>query len=77
MGGVLVTRHAIERWQERVHPCSPDDAETEIRAHETAIRKAAEFGASTVKLPSKHRLILKGLRVVTVLPQGRFCLSAA
>ena len=41
------------------------------RTHETAIRKAAEFGADIVKLPSKHRLILKGLRVVTVLPQGR------
>lgn len=40
--------------------------------HETAIRKAAEFGAKSIKLPSRHRLILSGLRVVTVLPQGRF-----
>ena len=69
-GKVRVTQHAAERWQERVHAC--DDPQREILIHETAIRKAAAFGAKSIKLPSRHRLILKGLRVVTVLPQGRF-----
>jgi hypothetical protein len=76
-GNVVVTRHAAERWAERVthnrgEPNSIVAAETAIKTHETAIRKAAEFGAHSVKLPSKHRLIIAGLRVVTVLPQGRF-----
>lgn len=66
-----VTRHAAERWSERVHPCSIDEAIDEIREHSKAIMKAAEFGCTSVKLPSNHRLVLKGKMVLTVLPRGR------
>ena len=69
-GSIHVTQHAADRWIERV--CACDNPVGQILNHETAIRKAAEFGAKSVKLPSRHRLILKGLRVVTVLPEGRF-----
>jgi hypothetical protein len=67
----IVTRHAAERWSERVHECSIDEAIDEIRAHSPIILKAAQFGATCVKLPSNHRLVLKGRRVLTVLPYGR------
>ena len=70
LGKVRVTDHACERWQQRVNNCA--DPRSEILVHETAIRKAAEFGAKSVKLASRHRLIIRGLRVVTVLPEGRF-----
>jgi hypothetical protein len=72
MGGVVVTQHAAQRWSERVRPCSRDEAVAEIASHEKAIQAAAEFGAHAVKLPSRHRLVLDGVRVVTVLPEGRF-----
>lgn len=76
MGGVTVTRHAAERFIERVHACSLAEATAAIHSHDKAILAAAEFGARTVKLASKHRLILKGKRVLTVLPVGRFCSRA-
>jgi hypothetical protein len=72
MGGVIVTRHAAERYSERVHACSPAEATAAIHSHDKAILAAAGFGACTVKLASKHRLVLKGRRVITVLPMGRF-----
>lgn len=68
---ILVTAHAAQRWSERVHPCSRQTAVDEIRSHAAAIHVAAEFGARSVKLASRHRLILKGLTVVTVLSEGR------
>jgi hypothetical protein len=52
--------------------CSPAEATAAILSHSKIIRVAAEFGARTVKLASKHRLVLEGLNVVTVLPEGRF-----
>jgi hypothetical protein len=72
-----VTRHAAERYAERVacnrgEPNSIRDAIAAIESHEAAVRAAAAFGACAVKLPSKHRLILKGETVITVLPEGRF-----
>jgi hypothetical protein len=74
MGGnqIIVTPHACQRWNERVHPCSQSEAKAEIMAHSKAIRAAADFGCEAIKLPSRHRLVLDGTVVVTVLPQGRF-----
>lgn len=70
--GVHVTRHAVKRFTERVAACSPAEAVAAILSHEKAILSAAEFGARTVKLASKHRLILNGTTVTTVLPARRF-----
>lgn len=76
MGGeqsaVVVTHHAMRRWAERVHQCSLTEARDEILAHAPVIRQAAAFGAPTVRLGSRHRLVLEGLTVVTVLPPTRF-----
>lgn len=70
MIGVRVTRHALKRWRERVHPCSYAQAKAEILEHSAAITTAAIFGADTIKLGSKHRLKLRGSTVLTVLPLG-------
>jgi hypothetical protein len=70
-GTVVVTRHAAERFAERVSPCSLTEAEEQIHSHDAIIRKAASFGARSVKLGSNHRLILSGLTVVTVYPAKR------
>lgn len=70
MGGVRITRHALRRWRERVHPCTYREATAEIMAHATAIETAAAFGADTVKLGTNHRLKLAGATVLTVLPHG-------
>jgi hypothetical protein len=64
-----VTRHAAERWIERVNPCATlDQAKAEIRRHERAIVLAASIGCRVVRLSHRHRLILDGENVVTVLP---------
>jgi hypothetical protein len=75
MGGeqpIVVTRHAAQRWRERVRPCSNAQAKVDILAHATAIRAAASFGSSTVRLASRARIILDGLKVVTIYPPARF-----
>lgn len=72
MGGVKVTKHALKRWRERVSPCTDKQARAAILSHSSAIEKAAMFGAGTVRLGTRHRLILEGLTVVTVLGAARF-----
>lgn len=72
MGGVRVTKHAVKRWRERVSPCTYRQAREAILAHSPAIMAAAEFGADTVRLGTRHRLILQGATVVTVLGAARF-----
>lgn len=74
MGGepIIVTKHAAKRWRERVRPCTAAQARTDILTHATAIRSAASIGADIVRLGSRHRLVLQGLTVVTVLGPTRF-----
>lgn len=72
MGGVRVTKHAAMRWRERVQPCSYAEARAAILAHSPAITAAAAFGASHVRLATRHRLVLEGATVVTVLSPSRF-----
>jgi hypothetical protein len=67
MTGVTVTEHAISRYCERIEPCSREIAKQRILASAPAIIAAAQFGATVVKLPGSTRLVLDGLRVVTVL----------
>lgn len=73
---IHVTRHACQRYVERVQPgLSEEAASAAIRAHEAAIAKAAAFGCPTVILPGKVRLVLEGRSVVTVLGRGQICRS--
>lgn len=61
-----ISRHAIERYQERVENI-PDD-EVRLRIDTPALRLAIKIGAPYVKLGTKHRIALSGNDVVTVLP---------
>lgn len=63
---VHVTSHAIIRYQERVANVSAEEAREALSSK--AIQTAALIGASYVKLPSKNRVVLDGVNVVTVLP---------
>lgn len=66
---IHVTRHAAERYLERV-----DGRLTMAEAIEAlsspAINRAAEFGAPFVTLGTGQRVVLDGRCVVTVLPAG-------
>lgn len=68
MGGKMihVYNHAIQRFQERVRPCSAEDARAEIMTASRGIEAAATIGCQVVRLGSRARLILDGENVVTV-----------
>lgn len=65
---IRVTRHACERFVERVAPCSFAEAKASILSHSKALETAVAFGAEVVKLGTGHRLILQGATVVSVYP---------
>lgn len=70
MGGgeIIVTRHAVERYQQRIDPAANDDEAREaILSHAAAISIAASFGAPCVKLGDGSRLKLAGNVVVTCI----------
>jgi hypothetical protein len=63
-----VTRHAAERYLERVNPRLTMEEAVEAVSSPT-IRRAAEFGAAYVRLGTGQRIALDGFVVVTVLPK--------
>lgn len=65
-----VTRHAVERYQERIEPVTKAEARARIRASVVAVHQAAAFGATVVRMGDGTKLILEGTCVVTVLPRG-------
>lgn len=66
--GIHVSRHACERYVERVDPrLTLAEAEVIIRTHAPAVRVAAAFGCKVVRTGSGAKLLLEGLSVVTVL----------
>jgi hypothetical protein len=67
---VHVTRHAAERYLERVNP-RLTMAEAIEALSSPAIRRAAEFGAAYVRLGTGQRIALDGFVVVTVLPRDQ------
>lgn len=69
--GIFITRHAIERWIERVdNKATPAKAKAAILSHAAAIHHAARFGAQCVKLGDGTRLRVDGTTVVTVIGNG-------
>lgn len=64
---LYVTRHAIQRYRERV----ADVPAAEIwRAFDSrAVRVAIDFGARFVRLAGGQRVVLEENRVVTILPR--------
>lgn len=64
---IHVTAHALERYRRRVEDVS--DAEAVCRLSSPHIERAVEVGATAVILPSGHKVVLVGNRVVTVKPK--------
>lgn len=60
-----ISKHAIQRYQERVAPVTDDEAKARLSSK--AIQLAATFGARCLRLGTGQRVILKGPYVVTVL----------
>ena len=69
MAEVFLTRHAIQRYRERV----ADVPAVEIwRALDCpAVRIAIDFGARFVRLSGGQRVVLEENRIVTILPRDR------
>jgi hypothetical protein len=66
MPELIVTRHAMDRYRERVEDVP--DGEIVARLKEPVFQRAAEFGAPFVRLPEGQRVVIRGLAVVTVTP---------
>lgn len=69
---IHVYAHAIQRYQERVRPCSAEDARADIMAAHRGIEAAAAIHCSVVRLASGARLVLDGSNVVTVYGRDMF-----
>jgi hypothetical protein len=69
MSDVFLTRHAIQRYRERV---ADVPAAAIWQALDTpAVRIAIEFGARFVRLSGGQRIVLEENRIVTILPRDR------
>ena len=63
---IHISHHALQRFQERVAPCTLAEARAAILTHSRALEKAAAFGAEVVRCAGGERLILQGSTVVSV-----------
>lgn len=70
---LYVTRHAIQRYRERVADVPACDVWRALDI--PAVRVAIEFGARFVRLAGGQRLVLEENRVVTVLPSDHWLAS--
>jgi hypothetical protein len=66
MSDVFLTRHAIQRYRERVADVSACEIWAALDI--PAVRIAIDFGARFVRLSGGQRVVLVENRVVTVLP---------
>ena len=67
MADVYLTRHAIQRYRERV--ADVPAAEIWAALDCAAVRVAISFGARFVRLAGGQRIVLCENRVITVLPR--------
>lgn len=67
MAEVFLTRHAIQRYRERVADVPAADVWRALDCR--AVRTAIDIGARFVKLPGGQRVVIKENRVVTILPR--------
>jgi hypothetical protein len=67
MGKVYVSKHAIDRYRERVADLSDREI---IRALTCpTIKLAVSLGAPAVKLPAGQHVMISGSTIITVLPK--------
>lgn len=67
---IRVSAHAVERYRERVCPCSKAEARRRILVHTVALEKAVAFGACCVRTGGGVGLVLSGNTVSTVFGAG-------
>lgn len=70
---VRITRHAIERYQERFQDCTDEQARAAMQT--PTVELAAIItgsGQSYVRIASGHRLVIKCGAVVSFLPADHF-----
>ncbi|WP_370189326.1 hypothetical protein [Qipengyuania sp.] len=65
---ICITRHAIERFRERVEDLPDRDICEQLAS--PAVERAALIGAPYIRLEHGQRIVLQGFTVVTVLPRG-------
>ncbi|WP_293921117.1 hypothetical protein [Sphingobium sp. UBA5915] len=68
MVSIHVTRHAADRYRERVCDTTHDQAVAALSS--ATIQRAASFGARHVILSGGQRVVIQDGRVITVLPKG-------
>ncbi|MAY19215.1 MAG: hypothetical protein CL955_01165 [Erythrobacteraceae bacterium] len=66
MPELIVTRHAMDRYRERVEDVP--DSEIFARLSARVFEIAAEFGARYVRMPQGQRAVIVDHKIVTVLP---------
>jgi len=66
MTDLTITAHALKRYRERI----ADLPEAAILAHldTPAVQTAIAIGAPYVRLATRHRVVIKGSTIVTILP---------
>jgi hypothetical protein len=65
-----ITRHAIERYQQRVSPVSDDEAREALSS--PAVQIAAQIGAQFVRLPTGQRIVIHEHTIITVQPADHY-----
>lgn len=65
---LLISVHAVERYQQRVADLPEAAARAALDC--PAARLAARIGAPFVKLPGGQRIVIRNATVITVLPPG-------
>lgn len=70
MPEVFLTRHAIQRYRERVADVPACEVWRALDSR--AVRAAIDFGARFVRLAGGQRVVLEENRVVTVLPADHY-----
>lgn len=70
MTEVQLTRHAIQRYRERVADVPPAAIWAALDC--PAVRLAIEFGARFVKLSGGQRVVIQENRIITILPRDHY-----
>jgi len=67
---IHVTNHAVLRYQERVAPVSMERARAILSS--PTMQRAADFGATFVRLGTGQRVVIQDQTVVTVQPADHY-----
>ncbi len=74
---IHVTRHACQRYQQRIDPVTQAVARARILSHSPALEVAVSMGARLLKLGDGSRLVLSGCTVVTVFAKDMIARDSA